>query len=235
MGQIDIYNTLKNIKSVPSIENFQIISILERSALSQVKKVIYYNPYIIFRNKRSEEFLVIKEMSKKQIVKSKCIENLFQERDILLSLYNNNIVNMYCTFQDQDYLYMVMDYLKGKDLRNLMNNNRNRRFRENEIIFIAASVISGLEYIHSNGIIHRDIKPENLLFDSRYFLKIGDFGVAVRKSWNYQGDNSGTLSYMAPERMGYLENNEEGKDNNNKCEYSFESDFYSLGIILYEL
>ena len=122
-----------------------------------------------------------------------------------------------------------MDYLPGKDLRNLIKNNKNRNFKENEIIFLAACIISGLEYIHSNNIIHRDIKPENLLFDSKFFLRIGDFGVAVKKNSNFKNDNIGTLSYMAPERIGFFENG------NNNYKYSFESDFYSLGIILYEL
>ena len=228
MGQFEIYNTLKNINSFPKLEDFKTISLLGRGGFSQVKKVKYYNPYIIYKG-NNEEFLAMKQMSKKRILELNCIENIFQERDILFNLYNNNIINIYCTFQDKNNIYMIMDYLPGKDLRNLIQNNKNRKFKENEIIFFAACIISGLEYIHSNNIIHRDIKPENLLFDSKFFLRIGDFGVAVKKSWNFKNDNSGTLSYMAPERIGFFQN----EDNNYK--YSFESDFYSLGIILYEL
>ena len=230
MGQLEIYNTLKNINSIPKIENFKIISLLGKGGFSQVKKVKYYNPFIIFKNKKEEEnYLAIKQMSKKEIIKLNFMQNIFQERDILLNLYNNNIINMYCTFQDENNIYMVMDYLQGKDLRNLINYNKNRKLKENEIIFISACIISGLEYIHSNDIIHRDIKPENLLFDSKYFLRIGDFGIAVKTSWDYENDNSGTLNYMAPERIGYCQNK------NNNYKYSFESDFYSLGVILYEL
>ena len=229
MGQLEIYNTLKNINSNPKVEDFKIISLLGRGGFSTVKKVKYYNPYIISKG-NNEEFLAMKQMSKKRIIELNCIENIFHERDILLNLYNNNIINIYCTFQDKNNIYMIMDYLAGKDLRNLMKNNKNRKFKENEIIFFAACIILGLEYIHSNNIIHRDIKPENLLFDSKFFLRIGDFGVAVKKSWNFKNDNIGTLSYMAPERIGFFQD-----ENKNNYKYSFESDFYSLGIVLYEL
>ena len=228
MGQLEIYNTLKNINSIPKLQDFKIISLLGKGGFSQVKKVKYFNPYITCRG-NNDEFLAMKQMSKKRIIELNCIENIFQERDILLNLYNNNIINIYCTFQDKNNIYMIMDYLPGKDLRNLIKNNKNRNFKENEIIFLAACIISGLEYIHSNNIIHRDIKPENLLFDSKFFLRIGDFGVAVKKNSNFKNDNIGTLSYMAPERIGFFENEK------NNCKYSFESDFYSLGIILYEL
>ena len=227
MGQLDIYNTLKEMNSFPKLENFKIISLLGKGGFSQVKKVKYYNPYIIYK-RENQNYLAMKQMSKSRIIQLNFIQNIFNERDILLKLYNNNIINMYCTFQDKDNIYMIMDYMPGNDLRNLMENNKHRKFTEKEIIFIAAGIISGLEYIHSKNIIHRDIKPENLLFDSKYFLKIGDFGIAVEKSWNYINDNSGTLCYMAPERIGFFQNK-------NNYKYSFESDFYSLGIILYEL
>ena len=228
MGQIDIYKTLKNMNSVPQLENFKIISILGKGGFSQVKKVKYYNPFIIYRENNKDYFLSMKEMPKNRIIQYNCFDNIFQERDILLNLYNNNIVNMYCTFQDKNNIYMIMDYMPGKDLRNLMKNNLNRRFKEKEIIFFAACIISGLEYIHSNGIIHRDIKPENLLFDSKYFLRIADFGIAIKKDYKFKNDNIGTFNYIAPERIGYFQNE-------NSYKYSFESDFYSLGIVLYEL
>ena len=169
MGQIEIYNTLKNINSIPKLEDFKIISIFGRGGFSQVKKVKYYNPYNIIKG-NNEEFLAMKQMSKNRIIELDCIEYIFQERDILLNLYNNNIINIYCTFQDKNTIYMIMDYLPGKDLKNLIKNNKNRKFKE-KIIFLAACIISGLEYIHSNDIIHRDIKPENLLFDSKFIFK----------------------------------------------------------------
>ena len=225
---MEIYNNLKNMNNVPKLENFKIISLLGKGGFSQVKKVKYYNQNIIYKEKNTECYLSMKEMSKKRIIQYNCIENIFHERDILLNLYNNSIVNMYCTFQDENNIYMIMDYLAGKDLRHLMKNNKKRKFKEKEIVFFAACIITGLEYIHSHNIIHRDIKPENLLFDSKYFLKIADFGIAIKNDSKLKNDNLGTFNYIAPERVGYFQNI-------NNYKYSFESDFYSLGVILYEL
>ena len=98
-----------------------------------------------------------------------------------------------------------------------------------EIRFIASCIIIGLEYIHKKGIIHRDIKPENLIFDEKGYLRISDFGIAIRNEIicekDKNNDKSGTPGYMAPERI----------INNKNISYSYSSDFFSLGVILYEL
>ena len=80
-----------------------------------------------------------------------------------------------------------------------------------------------MEYIHSEGIIHRDVKPDNIICDEKGFVKLSDFGIAKRIEWDLNGEISGTCSYMAPEvvlksKQAYIE-----------------SDWYSLGVLLYEL
>jgi serine/threonine protein kinase len=95
----------------------------------------------------------------------------------------------------------------------------------NKIIleFMIGCVILGLEYLHHNNIIHRDLKPENLIFDKDGYVQIGDLGVAklLDKSKEHV-DTSGTPGYMAPETINHLQ-------------HSFTSDFFSIGIILYEM
>ncbi len=91
------------------------------------------------------------------------------------------------------------------------------------IEFIIACLITALEFLHFNLIIHRDLKPENLIFDKDGYIHIGDLGISklLEKSKEYV-DTSGTPGYMAPEAI-------------NNLQHSFASDYFSLGIILYEL
>jgi serine/threonine kinase 32 len=72
-----------------------------------------------------------------------------------------------------------MDYMPGGDLR--YHFAKQRKFTEEQAKFFAACMITGLEYLHINGVIHRDIKPENLVLDNKGYLRITDFGVA--KVW----------------------------------------------------
>ena len=102
-------------------------------------------------------------MSKMKIIIRKSENSVNFEREILSKLHNKFIVNMYYAFQDKDNLYLVMDYLKGGDLR--FHLTRHIRFSEEQSRFFICNIITALEYIHSKNIIHRDIKPENLLLD----------------------------------------------------------------------
>ena len=215
MGTMEIKMLTKGVDH-PSLKLFKKEKLLGKGGFGEVWKVIFL--------KKNYPF-ALKEISKENIVKNKMIESIFLERDILFSIYNEHIVNLYATFQDNNKLYMIMDYLEGRDLRNQM---RIELFNENQIKFLAGCIIIGLDYIHSKGIIHRDIKPENLIFDSKGYLRITDFGIAIRenkKNKNNNNDKSGTACYMAPERLAI--------DNN--ITYGYSSDFFSLGVILYEL
>ena len=141
------------------------------------------------------------------------------EREILSKLHNKFIVNMYYAFQDKDNLYLVMDYLKGGDLR--FHLTRHIRFSEEQSRFFICNIITALEYIHSKNIIHRDIKPENLVLEEEGYARLTDFGIAKQNKDDNKGDTSGTPGYMAPEVM-------------RGGPHSFEVDFFAIGIIGYE-
>jgi serine/threonine protein kinase len=81
--------------------------------------------------------------------------------------------------------------------------------------------MEGLEQIHAKNIVHRDIKPENLIFDSKGFLHITDFGISRKYNHIPLTELSGTPCYMAPEILM-------------KAGHSYSVDFYAMGIILYE-
>ena len=159
-------------------------------------------------------------MSKAKIVDKKSIESILGEKRILTELHHPFIVNMIYSFQDLDYLYLVMEILPGGNLR--YHLSLQKTFNENQIKFIIGCIMIGLKYIHGQKILHRDIKPENLVFDQNGYLRITDFGIAKHYVVNNKKDTSGTIGYLAPEVLCNVNHN-----------YSI--DYYAVGIITYEL
>lgn len=105
----------------------------------------------------------MKEMSKALVIAKKSVNSVLNERTLLSKLKHPFLINMYYAFQDRENLYLVMDYMKGGDLR--YHIGRKRRFNEEQTKFFVASIYVALDYLHNNKIIHRDIKPENLVLD----------------------------------------------------------------------
>ena len=110
-------------------------------------------------------------------------------RDCVLSLYYKVLIftvpffpacfvfQLFCAFQDDKYLYMVMEYMPGGDLVNLMSNYD---VPEKWAKFYTAEVVLALDAIHSMGLIHRDVKPDNMLLDKHGHLKLADFGTCMK-------------------------------------------------------
>ena len=115
--------------------------------------------------KKTNKAFALKEMSKRKILDKKSEKSINNEMLILKKLNHPFIVNMYYAFQDNDNLYLVIDFLSGGDLR--FHCSRYRTFSEEQVRFFISCMILGLEHIHNNNIIHRDIKPENLVIDER--------------------------------------------------------------------
>ncbi len=160
-------------------------------------------------------------MSKAKIIDTNCENAVIQEKIFLSNLHNQFIVNMICSFQDKDNLYLCLELMKGGDLRYHLINYTHT-FTESQLKFLFTNLIMALEYIHSQNIIHRDLKPENILFDNKGYAYITDFNISCKKKEiNNSKELCGTPVYMAPETLFSNEQN-----------YSI--DFYSLGIIGYE-
>ncbi len=159
-------------------------------------------------------------MSKTKVIDQNAESAVMKERLILSNIRSHYIVNMICSFQDTDSLYLVLELKSGGDLRyHLMNS---QAFTESQVKFLLTNLIMGIEYIHSQDIIHRDIKPENILFDNKGYAFITDFNISCSKEEiNQHKIVSGTPVYMAPET---IYQNEQG----------FGVDYYSLGIIIHE-
>ena len=101
---------------------------------------------------------------------------VMNERDILNKVNNNYIVRGVYTFQTNKYLYIVMEYMKGGDFSNLLENIG--ALKEDAAKFYLAQLVLAIEYLHENNIIHRDLKPDNILIDGEGFIKLTDFGLS---------------------------------------------------------
>ena len=99
----------------------------------------------------------MKEMSKVKAYMKKSLASILSEKNILSNLHYSLISNLNISFQDKEYLYLVLDYLPGGDLRYYLS--RKIIFTEPQIKFIISNLLLSLKYINSNNVIHRDIKP----------------------------------------------------------------------------
>ena len=173
------------------------------------------------QSKQNHKIYAMKEISKVKAFMKKSLSSIILEKHILSNLHHPFLANLNFSFQDKEYLYLVLDFLPGGDLRFYLN--KGIVFSEIQIKFFISNLILALDYIHKMNIIHRDIKPENLVFDGRGYLHITDFGIARKmKDGKQILDKSGTPGYLAPEVLI-------------KKPQNYSSDFFSLGVICYEL
>ena len=145
-----------------------------------------------------------------------------QEARAAARLADPHVVNVFDQGQDGEMAYLVMEYLPGITLRELMREQR--RLTIPQAITIMDAVLSGLAAAHRAGIVHRDVKPENVLLAEDGRVKIGDFGLARATTANTASGAQllGTIAYLAPELV-------------TRGTADARSDIYALGIVLYEL
>ncbi len=145
-----------------------------------------------------------------------------QEARAAARLADPNVVNVFDQGQDGELAYLVMEYLPGITLRELLREQR--RLTVPQTVSIMDAILSGLAAAHRASIVHRDVKPENVLLAEDGRIKIGDFGLARATSANTATGQQllGTIAYLAPELV-------------TRGTADARSDIYALGIMLYEM
>lgn len=146
-----------------------------------------------------------------------------REAQSVASLSHPNVVSVYDVGQDRETHYMVMEYIEGPTLKDVINTRG--ALPVEEAVRIALQVCDALEHAHQNKIIHRDIKPHNILIGRNNRVKVTDFGIAravTQATITHTGSVMGSVHYFSPEQA-------RGGITGEK------SDIYSLGIVLYEM
>uniref|UniRef100_A0A8C1KV46 non-specific serine/threonine protein kinase n=1 Tax=Cyprinus carpio TaxID=7962 RepID=A0A8C1KV46_CYPCA len=199
------------------LDDFDRVKLIGRGAFGAVQLV---------RHKVSQQVYAMKQLSKFEMVKRSDSAFFWEERDIMAFSKSPWIVQLCCAFQDEKYLYLVMEFMPGGDLVTLTSNYD---IPEEWARFYTAEVVLALDAIHSMGFIHRDIKPDNMLLDRNGHLKLADFGTCMKmdSSGMVRCDTAvGTPDYISPEVL---------MSQGGTGFYGRECDWWSVGVFIYEL
>lgn len=187
---------------------FEITECLGRGGMGVVYKA---------RQKSLKRWVAIKILAPERLDDDTFAERFSREAQILAVLNHPNIVTVHDFGETEGLFYIVMEFVDGINLRDLL---RDGKMESAQALNIVPPICEALQYAHEKGIVHRDIKPENLLIDRDGRVKIADFGIASLVGAT--GEKSGTPPYMAPEQ-------------GNADKVDHRADIYALGVVLYEM
>ena len=237
----EIYNQevikYRKAREKQTIRDYESLAIIGRGAFGEVH---------VCREKKTGKIYAIKKIKKQVLIIKNQIRHVINEQIIMSKASTPWIVELKASFQEGDYLYLVMEYLPGGDLMNLLIEKD--ILTEKEAKFYISELILAVESIHNLDCIHRDIKPDNILIDKNGHIKLSDFGLAKISDKLYEKEDEkyknflknksndkntkmthnknfscvGTAYYVAPEVL-------------KKSGYDKDIDWWSVGIILYEM
>ncbi|PRP89629.1 hypothetical protein PROFUN_00893 [Planoprotostelium fungivorum] len=195
------------------LKDFQLLKTVGRGAFGKVMMV---------KKKDSNRLYAMKVMSKEYIVSTGVVAHILSEKNVLRRLNNPFVVSLKYSFQTEDKLYMIMDYVCGGEL--FFHLCESKRFTEDRAKFYAAEILLALEYVHGLKIVYRDLKPENLLLDMNGHVCLTDFGMCKEDLGvgNTTHTFCGSPEYLAPEILL-------GKG------YDFAVDWWAYGTLVYEM
>lgn len=186
---------------------FEILEYLGRGGMGAVYKA---------RQKSLNRLVAIKILAPERERDAQFAERFAREAELLARLNHPHIVTIHDFGNAEGWFYLVMEFVDGVNLRDLL---RDGKMEPERALAIIPPICEALQYAHEKGIVHRDIKPENLLLDREGRIKIADFGIASLAGIG--GERGGTPPYMAPEQR-------QGNSDQR-------SDIYALGVVLYEM
>ncbi|XP_074576251.1 uncharacterized protein LOC141832760 [Curcuma longa] len=148
------------------VDDFELLTIIGRGAFGEVR---------ICKEKTTGHVYAMKKLKKSEMLRRGQVEHVKAERNLLAEVDSAYIVKLYFSFQDDEYLYLIMEYLPGGDMMTLLM--RKDTLTDDEARFYVAETVLAIESIHKHNYIHRDIKPDNLLLDRLGHMKLSDFGL----------------------------------------------------------
>ena len=185
-----------------------------------------YGKAFLCTNRVDNSQCVVKQINIQNMSEKDKQETLNEAR-ILEKLDHPNIIKFKEVFianKPVKTLNIVTEYADGGDLALTIKNQKNEYFKESQILDYFTQICLAIKHIHTKHIIHRDLKSQNIFLTKNNLVKLGDFGIAKNLSYTWQKAKTmiGTPYYLSPEIV------------NNKP-YSFKSDIWSLGVLLYEM
>jgi len=188
---------------------FEIVECLGRGGMGVVYKA---------RQKSLDRWVAIKLLAPERVHDERFAEHFEREAKTLARLSHPNIVTVFDHGEADGLFYIVMEFVDGVNLRDLLMEGK---MEPAQALAIVPEICAALQFAHDHGVVHRDIKPENILIDRDGRVKIADFGIAALVGTD--GYPSGTPPYMAPEQEsagGTIDHR---------------ADIYALGVVLYEM
>ena len=179
------------------------------------------------RQPRLNRFVALKILAREKEQDAQFAERFTREAQALARLNHPNIVTVHDFGEAGGHCYLVMEFVDGLNLRQLLQA---RKMPSDQALTIVPKICEALQYAHEQGVVHRDIKPENILLDKSGRVKIADFGIAKmlgdesgQQTLTGAKDAVGTPHYMAPEQI------------EKPLSVDHRADIYSLGVVFYEM
>uniref|UniRef100_A0A6B2L619 non-specific serine/threonine protein kinase n=1 Tax=Arcella intermedia TaxID=1963864 RepID=A0A6B2L619_9EUKA len=226
--------------------DFMLLAVLGRGGFGEV---------YLARKCDTAEILALKKMPKKHFLQHNDLSKLKRERDVMMQNNSPWLINLKYSFQSETHIYLAMEFIPGGDMKNLLDHVG--CFSEEHVRFYCAEMLLAVEALHKLGYIHRDLKPDNFLVDRTGHLKLIDFGLS-KDGLVQKYSNTFTLKINNSMKIntGSIGTNTKGNRTRNRNRktysvvgspeymaieileevgYNHTVDYWSLGIILYEL